>query len=499
MEQRRRRPIILALLLSSTVHLLTLAALQHWFPAATTGFPSLRLSLLEAPQQSLDRPPQQSPAKRSSVQPTATTQASPPELPQALAATPLPPSALTAAPELELNPVPRLQEEFEIGLASLAVEFPMESDHRQILQTALHRWQQQLPAWTDSDEPLRWRQGEQEFRASVERLAPDSAMDLERAILDVRTEIDGLSLSAQVPVKRLAFSAYAQLVDRWDPEISLANDQIDGRFHSNSPLLVEVDAESGPRVTGMTTVSGRVTMRRSGKRAEVFSGGLQTWARKIPLPQRAFPWRELAVEQERLHFIEADTQLLFDADGSYRWQALGVDQASGIVSLPDQPWLIIADDGVRLQVQGTVRGSVLVYSPQRITITGSLAYARDPRRQADSPDYLGLVSEKTVEVAGVAVTGPGDISIAAAIYARRRFRIRDYRDPGAASLSIYGSVTAGSLSATEPRFVTRVQFDRRLQGKRPAYFPQTDHYELEQPNPSWVLTAVAQSPRGSPH
>ena len=36
---------------------------------------------------------------------------------------------------------------------------------------------------------------------------------------------------------------------------------------------------------------------------------------------------------------------------------------------------------------------------------------------------------------------------------------------GEATLYIYGGLTAGSISATEPRYATHIQFDKRLSSK----------------------------------
>ena len=47
------------------------------------------------------------------------------------------------------------------------------------------------------------------------------------------------------------------------------------------------------------------------------------------------------------------------------------------------------------------------------------------------------------------------------------------------TLMIYGSVAAGSVSATEPRFATRIEFDNRLTTMRAPGFPLSDRYELD--------------------
>jgi hypothetical protein len=134
-----------------------------------------------------------------------------------------------------------------------------------------------------------------------------------------------------------------------------------------------------------------------------------------------------------------------------------------------------------------VAGKVLVFSPNRIVITGDLVYATDPERPDDGEDYLGLVSGRNVEIAEPSITGPGDLHIQGAIYAKGRFRVRHYRRRGNATLDIYGSLTAGSLTATEPRYATRIRFDPRLESRRPPGFPVTDRYELESWDAAWTV------------
>ena len=85
------------------------------------------------------------------------------------------------------------------------------------------------------------------------------------------------------------------------------------------------------------------------------------------------------------------------------------------------------------------------------------------------------------------MTGRGDLHVQAAIYARRRFAVRNYRRSDDATLYVYGSVTAGSLTATEPRFSTELKFDTRLEGARPPQFPVTDRYEVEEWDGNWRI------------
>ncbi|NUO84098.1 hypothetical protein HUU05_28830 [candidate division KSB1 bacterium] len=46
---------------------------------------------------------------------------------------------------------------------------------------------------------------------------------------------------------------------------------------------------------------------------------------------------------------------------------------------------------------------------------------------------------------------------------------------------------SGSLSATEPRYATHVRFDKRLEQRRPPYFPMTDRYEITDWQPEWKM------------
>ena len=83
---------------------------------------------------------------------------------------------------------------------------------------------------------------------------------------------------------------------------------------------------------------------------------------------------------------------------------------------------------------------MLLYSPRLIVIEGDLTYATDPRIDSDSDDYLGIVSDRVVEVAPPHVTGGGDLEIDAAIYAGRRFVVTGIDHARTATLRIYGSL-----------------------------------------------------------
>ena len=134
---------------------------------------------------------------------------------------------------------------------------------------------------------------------------------------------------------------------------------------------------------------------------------------------------------------------------------------------------LIGQGGADLEIEGTVSGSLLVYSDANVIITGDLRYANGP----EGDDYLGIVSERRVDIADRRRTGPGDLTVHAAIYAKRQFRVRGYQRRDDATLTLFGSLTAGSLTATEPRFATHIRFDPRLEERRPPGFPMTDRFE----------------------
>jgi hypothetical protein len=99
------------------------------------------------------------------------------------------------------------------------------------------------------------------------------------------------------------------------------------------------------------------------------------------------------------------------------------------------------------------------------------------------------VSDKYVEVAPPSVTGPGDLEVHAAIFAGRRFVVRDIDHPRSATLRIYGSLSAGSISASEPRYATEIEYDDRFEQQRPPGFPLTSRYEAEHWDGHWVQSS----------
>ncbi len=367
----------------------------------------------------------------------------------------------------------------------------MPSAERQMLSSRVKAWSQSFQGAQLLGTRVTWQESGQRYTAALQRVPASSPTDIERVLVDLETQQDGRLLKSRMQMKRLAFSHFNQLVDHWDTDVQLHDDEIVGRFHSNTKLIVGWDRDAAPRFLGPVTTAARsiditdAVHPRAWR--EIFRGGVEMGAQRIVLRRYDYGFAQdaRAVPTPTQSFAAA-TELVFEADGRIRWRAADsadplrtVDVGSGAVFLTGGP-------GVTLFVSGTVRGTVLVYSPQDIVIVGSLRYARDPRENPQSRDYLGLAADNDVVVAGSDRTGPGDLQIDAAIYARRRFEVRDFETRRQGTLVVYGSLSAGSLSATEPRYATRVEFDPRFESTRPPGFPITDRYELESWDGLWT-------------
>lgn len=357
-----------------------------------------------------------------------------------------------------------------------------------------------LASWTgklDTDaEMLRWRDDGREYAAVLRRLPATDAMGMEQLAVEVTTERDGERLVTELRMTRLAFSNFGQFVNRWDPDVGLHDDVIDGRFHSNTALNIHRDGGRSPVFGGKVTIADRDVVNSEGvgrmSRRAMFPAGIETHVRRIALPERAGTAASSAMESQSQR-LEHDSALTFYADGSVGWRALDADAAELRRELGAEPFYLVAAEDVALHVQGTVNGKVLVYSPDRIVISGDLHYASDPR-DPNADDYLGLVSERTVEIAEPEVTGNGDLEVYASIYARQRFVVREFRARRSGTLVIHGSLTAGTLSASEPRYATRVEFDRRLTTMRAPGFPLSDRYELDSASGEWRTVPASVTP-----
>lgn len=402
----------------------------------------------------------------------------------------LSPSELVTTSGFSERSAPGIDIVSSIPQPALAVAIP-DKQQDKIARKVL-RWAQGLKELDDESSQLLWEQDGREYTAVLKRRPAGSSSEYDGATVEISTVEDGQQLRTNMQLRRLAFSHFTQLVDVWDSDVQLHDDEVIGRFHSNSRLTIGYDRKA-PRFRGkVTTAAHDYSVGISSRfvpRSEIFEGGFEAGAGRISLPR---PFMQLgpnvAVSDARIQTFDRHTRITFYSDGTYGWQPRegGTEVRQPLGS---EPLLIIGGPDIELHVRGVVKGTVLIYSPQRIWVDDDLTYATNPKLVPGAQDYTGLVSDKFVDIAGPQSTGPGDLNIEAAIFARRSFTVRDEyaRNRPPATLNIYGSLTAGTLSATEPRYATRLEFDSRFERRRPPGFPVTNRYEVEQWDGQWIV------------
>lgn len=405
------------------------------------------------------------------------------------APTPALSAAITAEPTLPDMPAPGEPSDAPPSdSTTVPAMFTMPLAERAALSQRLARMVEQFAQSAQS--LITWEQDGKSYSAELRIERANEGTALDRVIAEVSAAQHGERFVTRINLKRLPFSAFSQMVDRWDPMVQLHDDEIVGRFHTNSSFNVLYDSRTAPKFLGKVTTAARTFHTESlggGREADIFRGGLETRAGRIDLPAelRPFEWAPREANA-RIHELATDTRIRFFSDGSLTLRSWGSPTTGYINDPSTAPLYLIANRGVTLYVQGTLGGRVLVYSPTKIVIEGSLRYAHDPRGDQDAPDYLGLVCDRYIEIAPPEVTGPGDLEIHGALFAGRRFVVRDVEHRKSATLRIYGSLAAGSLSASEPRYATKVEYDGRFEKRRPPGFPSTDRYEVEDWDGRWT-------------
>jgi hypothetical protein len=359
-------------------------------------------------------------------------------------------------------------------------------------QAALSERLAQLAAQAAKPAPtqIEWEQDGKQYSAMLVLERANDGTALDHVVAKVSAAQHGKRFSTRILLKRLPFSQFTHMVDRWDPMVQFHDDEIVGRVHSNTPFNLMYDSRTAPKFLGKVTTAARTfhtdwTGRK--RESDIFKGGIQTRAAPISLPDALQPFEWAPRDEDaRIHELTGDTSIRFFSDGSYSWTALGTSTTEYVNEPSEQPLYFIGEHGATLYVQGVLAGKVLIYSPHKIEVEGNIVYARDPRELADSPDYLGLVCDKYITIAPPSVTGPGDLEIDAAIFAGRRFVVTNINHRRSATLRIYGSLSAGSVSASEPRYATRIEYDSRFEERRPPGFPSTNRFEVEQWNGEWT-------------
>lgn len=338
-----------------------------------------------------------------------------------------------------------------------------------------------------------WEQDGRQYDADLVLEPASDGVEPDRVIAEISAEDQGRQLRTRLMLKRVPFTYYAKFIDRWDPMVELHDDEIVGRMHINSRFQLLHDSQAMPTFLGkVTTAAGGFNLRSLGRRrvSDVFREGIETHVGRIPLSAQVDPLEQARRDQgARLHELANDTGITFFPDGRYVLHDRRLDLRMSVDRPAGTSVYFIAQRGATVYVQGVVSGRFLVYSPRKIVVEGNLVYARDPREHRDSDDYLGLVCDKDIEVAHPRVTGPGDLHIQAALFAKRRIVVADFDHPRSATLRIFGSLAAGSLTASEPRYATRVDYDSRFERLRPPGFPSTDRFAAEDWDGAWTVVS----------
>ncbi|MFQ5865008.1 MAG: hypothetical protein ACE5IW_07255 [bacterium] len=372
----------------------------------------------------------------------------------------------------------------------LPAKISMSPRQRKVLLKKVHKLLDKLHKLKRADSIFVWEDKKQVFEVRLHRKPAKTTTGLDELILEVTTEEDGHTLSTEMRMRRLAFSNFAQFVDYWDPRVAVHDDVLQGRFHTNTVFNVSRSRGIFPKFYGKVTTAA-YDVRTGGNfpifdEQSVFLGGIETGVKEIRLPKTFLPFaNDTDVDSSRVHNLTENSWITFHRDGFYSWKTESAPESEHRQAIPEKSFFIVGGKKAELHLKGVLRGKVLVYAAKKIIIDDNLLYARHPEVSVQADDYLGLVSEKDIEIAHPSVTGPGDLHIFASIYAKRRFRVRHLRGKGEATLYVYGSLTAGSLSATEPRYATQVRFDRRLENRRPPNFPMTDRYEMTEWDALW--------------
>ncbi len=305
----------------------------------------------------------------------------------------------------------------------------------------------------------------------------------------ITRQIDGQPHQMRIRLQERALSHYAKFVNRWDSNVTLGDDRVDGRFHANSEVNFESFANPRSQFNGEVTIARRQALTRRVRESSMFAAGVRTGTGRIALPQTAFPSHWLESGADVLTLSE-DTRLDFQGAAGIVWTDINNGE-QGRVLVPEAGLIIAGTDRARFELSGDIAGRVLVYSPQRQMITGSLEYVDASQ---DSADYLALISDGSIEVASATVTGPGDLRINAALFARDRFSVRRFSDRHQGVLYVYGSLIAGSVSATEPRYSTHIEHDPRFEHNRPPAFPGTGLFDVRDWEQHWIAISDLDAP-----
>lgn len=396
-------------------------------------------------------------------------------------------NSFVAAPplDLDIDVVPRQPQKLLPVMAPATL--PMSARERSRLEKIVHKLAAKFAL---RDSSIEFTDKGTTYIARMRHLPAQSATTLDEIDLEISRKENGSDLTTDIRLRRLAFSHFAQFVDYWNPRVAVHADELDGRFHSNTSFTVSSNSRTQPKFRGKVTTAGFEIKSGDARpfldEAAIFLAGLETGVQTIRVPKNV---NQIAAAPDSLRQVfEEETWITFERAGAFSWHSASAPDNTPRRKLPRAPFFIIGQEKARLHVQGVINGVVLVCAENKIIIDDDLIYAASQETLAQADDYLSLVSQGDIEIAPPAITGPGDLTIHAAIFAKGEFRVTQYsRGDGKATLHLLGSLSAGSLSATEPRYATHIVFDKRFERRRPPHFPVTDKYEIVNWEEAWQI------------
>ena len=372
------------------------------------------------------------------------------------------------------------------GVASFE---PIDAQELEMITRKATQWSSNISEYSEPRETQKWQQGDYQYNATFEKRTAENDMDTDEVLIEIATNRDGKKLTTSLRLKKMAFSNFAQFINHWDSSISIHDDEMNGRFHSNTRINLLASRNAAPLFHGkVTTASYFVDITGGKTKKDIFLAGIETGVKRIEMPKPRTLFQEVqSIKSINSRVVEQDSRIVFTHDGHYLVQPRKLTSVMQRYPIGDRPLYILAAPRVSLWLSGTVNGAVAVYSPERIVIEGSLEYLSIESIDQGG-DFLGLISGRSVVVANRKVVPEGDLNIQAAIYAKNRFQVKQIGGRQAGTLNIYGSLSVGTITATEPRYATNIVFDTRLENSRPPGFPLTDRYELVAQKHHWQLS-----------
>ena len=171
-----------------------------------------------------------------------------------------PPEEMVAPePEQAAPPSEPQVEQSEAVAAIIPIEVPSTFAMPQAEKAALSERLEELAekALAASEAEVTWEENGKSYSAVLIRERASDGTALERVIAEVSASDRGRLLTTRVNLNRLAFSQFTQMVDHWDPMVQLHDDEIVGRFHSNSRFRMMYDSRTAPKFIGKVTTAAR--------------------------------------------------------------------------------------------------------------------------------------------------------------------------------------------------------------------------------------------------